>query len=205
MSQNKRLELTFDTFSGKVVLMNIGYIRTSTDTQNDSLQLEALKEAGCEKFFSDVASGSKTDRVGLRECIEFARSGDVIVAWKLDRIGRSLKDLIETVNTLKARDIGLKVLTQNLDTTTPSGMLIFHVFGAIAEFEKSLIQERTAAGLKIARARGRLGGRPKALDKKQKAVAESLYADGKTSISQICKTLGVSRATFYRNIALKAA
>ena len=99
----------------------------------------------------------------------------------------------------------MKVLTQNLDTTTPSGMLIFHVFGAIAEFEKSLIQERTAAGLKIARARGRLGGRPKALDKKQVAVAESLYGDGKTSVSQICKTLGISRATFYRNIALKAA
>jgi len=185
--------------------MNIGYCRISTDTQNDELQLQALKDAGCEKIFSDVASGSKSDRSGLRECIEFARSGDVIVAWKLDRIGRSLKDLIETVNTLKSRDIGLKVLTQNLDTTTPSGMLIFHVFGAIAEFEKSLIQERTAAGLKMARARGRLGGRPKALDKKQVAVAESLYEDGKTSVSQICKTLGISRATFYRNISLKAA
>jgi DNA invertase Pin-like site-specific DNA recombinase len=146
LSQNKRLKLTFDTVSGKVGLMNIGYCRKSQDSQNDSLQLEALKEAGCEKIFSDVASGSKTDRVGLRECIEFARSGDVIIGWKLDRIGRSLKDLIETVNTLKARGIGLKVLTQNLDTTTPSGMLIFHVFGAIAEFEKSLIQERTAAG-----------------------------------------------------------
>ena len=185
--------------------MNIGYCRISTDTQNDELQVQALKDAGCEKIFSDVASGSKSDRSGLRECIEFARSGDVIVAWKLDRIGRSLKDLIETVNTLKSRDIGLKVLTQNLDTTTPSGMLIFHVFGAIAEFEKSLIQERTAAGLKMARARGRLGGRPKALDKKQVAVAESLYEDGKTSVSQICKTLGISRATFYRNISLKAA
>ena len=185
--------------------MNIGYCRISTDTQNDELQLQALKDAGCEKIFSDVASGSKSDRSGLRECIEFARSGDVIVAWKLDRIGRSLKDLIETVNTLKSRDIGLKVLTQNLDTTTPSGMLIFHVFGAIAEFEKSLIQERTAAGLKMARARGRLGGRPKALDKKQVAVAESLYEDGKTSVSQICKTLGISRATFYRNVTLKAA
>jgi len=197
--------LTFDTVSGNVGFMNIGYCRISTDTQNDELQLQALKDAGCEKIFSDVASGSKSDRSGLRECIEFARSGDVIVAWKLDRIGRSLKDLIETVNTLKSRDIGLKVLTQNLDTTTPSGMLIFHVFGAIAEFEKSLIQERTAAGLKMARARGRLGGRPKALDKRQVAVAESLYEDGKTSVSQICKTLGISRATFYRNISLKAA
>ena len=197
--------MTFDTVSGNVGFMNIGYCRISTDTQNDELQLQALKDAGCEKIFSDVASGSKSDRSGLRECIEFARSGDVIVAWKLDRIGRSLKDLIETVNTLKSRDIGLKVLTQNLDTTTPSGMLIFHVFGAIAEFEKSLIQERTAAGLKMARARGRLGGRPKALDKRQVAVAESLYEDGKTSVSQICKTLGISRATFYRNISLKAA
>ena len=185
--------------------MNIGYCRISTDTQNDELQLQALKDAGCEKIFSDIASGSKTDRAGLRECMDFARSGDVIVAWKLDRIGRSLKDLIETVNTLKERGIGLRVITQQLDTTTPSGMLIFHVFGAIAEFEKSLIQERTAAGLKVARSRGRLGGRPKALDKKQVAIAESLYEDGKTSVSQICKTLGISRATFYRNITMKAA
>ena len=185
--------------------MNIGYCRISTDSQNDSLQLQALKDAGCEKIFSDVASGSKTDRVGLRECIEFARSGDVIVAWKLDRIGRSLKDLIETVNTLKEREIGLKIITQQLDTTSSSGMLFFYIMGALAEFEKSLIQERTRAGILASRARGRLGGRPKALDKKQVAVAESLYADGKTSISQICKTLGISRATFYRNIALKAA
>jgi DNA invertase Pin-like site-specific DNA recombinase len=199
------LELTFDTVSGKVSFMNIGYCRISTDSQNDSLQLQALKDAGCEKIFSDVASGSKTDRVGLRECIEFARSGDVIVAWKLDRIGRSLKDLIETVNTLKEREIGLKIITQQLDTTTSSGMLFFYIMGALAEFEKSLIQERTRAGILASRARGRLGGRPKALDKKQIAVAESLYADGKTSISQICKTLGVSRATFYRNITLKAA
>jgi len=199
------LELTFDTVSEKVGFMNIGYCRISTDSQNDSLQLQALKDAGCEKIFSDVASGSKTDRVGLRECIEFARSGDVIVAWKLDRIGRSLKDLIETVNTLKEREIGLKIITQQLDTTTPSGMLFFYIMGALAEFEKSLIQERTRAGILASRARGRLGGRPKALDKKQIAVAESLYADGKTSISQICKTLGVSRATFYRNITLKAA
>jgi DNA invertase Pin-like site-specific DNA recombinase len=199
------LELTFDTVSGKVGFMNIGYCRISTDSQNDSLQLQALKDAGCEKIFSDVASGSKTDRVGLRECIEFARSGDVIVAWKLDRIGRSLKDLIETVNTLKEREIGLKIITQQLDTTSSSGMLFFYIMGALAEFEKSLIQERTRAGILASRARGRLGGRPKALDKKQVAVAESLYADGKTSISQICKTLGISRATFYRNIALKAA
>jgi len=197
--------LTFDTVSGNVGFMNIGYCRISTDTQNDELQLQALKDAGCEKIFSDVASGSKSDRSGLRECIEFARSGDVIVAWKLDRIGRSLKDLIETVNTLKERGIGLKVLTQNLDTTTSSGILVFHVFGAIAEFEKSLIQERTAAGLKVARARGRLGGRPKVLDKKQIKIAESLYEDGKTSVSEICRTLGVSRATFYRNVTLKAA
>ena len=197
--------MTFDTVSEKVGFMNIGYCRISTDSQNDSLQLQALKDAGCEKIFSDVASGSKTDRVGLRECIEFARSGDVIVAWKLDRIGRSLKDLIETVNTLKEREIGLKIITQQLDTTTPSGMLFFYIMGALAEFEKSLIQERTRAGILASRARGRLGGRPKALDKKQIAVAESLYADGKTSISQICKTLGVSRATFYRNITLKAA
>jgi DNA invertase Pin-like site-specific DNA recombinase len=136
----------------------------------------------------------------LKEAIEYARSGDVLVCYKLDRVGRSLKDLIDTVNVLKTKGIGFRVLTQQLDTTTPAGMLIFHVFGAIAEFERSLIQERTSAGLKAARGRGRVGGRPKTMDKKKLSIAESLYKDGKTSVLEICKTLGISRATFCRNI-----
>jgi DNA invertase Pin-like site-specific DNA recombinase len=126
---------------------------------------------------------------------------DELVCDELDSVGRSLKDLIDTVNILKARGIGFRVLTQQLDTTTPAGILIFHVFGAIAEFERSLIQERTSAGLKAARTRGRLGGRPKTMDKKKLSIAESLYKDGKTIVSDICKTLGISRATFYRNIS----
>jgi DNA invertase Pin-like site-specific DNA recombinase len=190
---------------GNPLFMNIGYCRISTDTQNDALQLDALNEAGCERIFSDVASGAKTERSGLKEAIAYARSGDVLVCYKLDRVGRSLKDLIDTVNLLKERGIGFRVLTQQLDTTTPAGMLIFHVFGAIAEFEKSLIQERTSAGLKAARARGRVGGRPKTMDQKKLSIAESLYKDGKTNVSEICKTLGISRATFYRNISAKAA
>ena len=185
--------------------MNIGYCRVSTTDQNLELQQDALSKAGCEKIFEDVASGSKDAREGLQAAVEFAREGDVIVVWKLDRLGRSLKHLIETVTSLKKRGIGFRCLTQNLDTTTSSGMLIFHVFGAMAEFERSLIQERTSAGLKAARARGRNGGRPRALDEKKIGIANSLYADGKTSVAEICDTLQISRATFYRSVKTVAA
>ena len=180
--------------------MNIGYCRISTNDQNLDLQLDELKKAGCERIFQDIASGAKSDRKGLKEAIEFARSGDVIVCWKLDRVGRSLRYLIETINTLKDRGIGFRCLTQQLDTTTPSGMLIFHVFGAMSEFERSLIQERTQAGLQAARARGRLGGRPKSVNENRIASASTLYKDGKMSINQICETLKISRATFYRDL-----
>ena len=183
--------------------MNIGYSRISTADQKLDLQNDELKKAGCEKIFTDIASGAKTDRKGLQEAIEFARDGDCLVCWKLDRVGRSLSHLIETMTLLKERGIGFRCLTQNLDTTTPSGMLIFHVFGAMAEFERSLIRERTNAGLLAARSRGRLGGRPKAMDAKTAKMALTLHKDGKTPISEICRTLKVSRATFYRN--LKAA
>jgi len=184
--------------------MNIGYARVSTADQNLDLQIDALKKAGCEEIFTDVASGAKTDRKGLQEAIKFAREGDVIVCWKLDRVGRSLSHLIQTVTSLNERKIGFRCLTQNLDTTTPSGMLIFHVFGAMSEFERALIRERTNAGLKAARARGRLGGRPKAMDDKTAKMALTLHADGKTPISEICKTLKVSRATFYRSLKTAA-
>jgi DNA invertase Pin-like site-specific DNA recombinase len=185
--------------------MNIGYCRVSTQDQNLELQLDELKKAGCEKIFQDVASGSKDERRGLQEAINFAREGDCLVVWKLDRLSRSLRHLIDTVNQLKERGVGLKVITQNLDTTTPSGTLVFHIFGALAEFERLLIKERTNAGLASARARGRVGGRPKAMDEKKVQIARSLYADGKTSVAEICETLKVSKATLYRNLKLPKA
>ena len=173
--------------------------------QTLDLQRDALQKAECEKIFEDVASGAKSDREGLRECIEFARNGDVIVCWKLDRVGRSLKHLIEVVNELKERGVGFRCLTQNLDTTTSSGMLFFHIMGALAEFERSLIQERTAAGLAASRARGRLGGRPKVDNSQRIEIATSLYIDGKVTVTEICKNLKISRATFYRDLKLKKA
>ena len=189
----------------KCTPMNIGYCRVSTQDQNLELQLDELKKAGCEKIFQDVASGSKYEREGLQDAIAFAREGDCVVVWKLDRLSRSLRHLIDTVNQLKERGIGLRVLTQNLDTTTPSGTLVFHIFGALAEFERLLIKERTNAGLAAARARGRVGGRPKAMDEKKIQIAQSLYVDGKTTVSEICDTLNVSKATLYRNLKLPKA
>jgi DNA invertase Pin-like site-specific DNA recombinase len=185
--------------------MNIGYCRVSTQDQNLELQLDELKKAGCAKVFQDVASGSKDERKGLQEAMGFAREGDCIVVWKLDRLSRSLRHLIDTVNQLKERGVGLKVITQNLDTTTPSGTLVFHIFGALAEFERLLIKERTNAGLASARARGRVGGRPKAMDEKKVQIARSLYADGKTTVAEICDALNVSKATLYRSLKLAEA
>ena len=197
------------TFFGQMLYkctpMNIGYCRVSTQDQNLELQLDELKKAGCEKIFQDVASGSKYEREGLQDAIAFAREGDCVVVWKLDRLSRSLRHLIDTVNQLKERGVGLRVLTQNLDTTTPSGTLVFHIFGALAEFERLLIKERTNAGLAAARARGRVGGRPKAMDEKKIQIAQSLYVDGKTTVSEICDTLNVSKATLYRNLKLPKA
>jgi len=185
--------------------MNIGYSRISTSDQNLELQLDELKKAGCEKIFQDVASGSKDERKGLQEAINFAREGDCIVIWKLDRLSRSLRHLIDTVNQLKERMIGLKVITMNLDTTTPSGKLVFHIFASLSEFERELIRERTIAGLQSARVRGRVGGRPKAMDEKKVQIAKSLHADGKTTVSEICETLNVSKATLYRSLKLPKA
>jgi DNA invertase Pin-like site-specific DNA recombinase len=180
--------------------MLIGYMRISTGEQSLYLQNDDLTKAGCDRIFEDVASGAKSDRKGLKEAIEFCRPGDVLVCWKLDRVGRSLKDLIEIVNTLKNRGVGFRCLTQQLDTTTSSGMLFFHIMGSLAEFERSLIQERTAAGLASARARGRLGGRPKVDNTKRAEVASTLHSEGRTPIVQICETLKISRATLYRDL-----
>jgi len=178
--------------------MLIGYIRVSTADQNTELQEDALKKEKCNKIFKDVASGAKSDRVGLDKALQFARKGDTLVVWKLDRLGRSLKHLIEVVNGLNDSGIYFKSIQENIDTNTSGGKLIFHVFGALAEFELDIIRERTNAGLKAARARGRVGGRPKKLDDKKVALAKSMMADHSNSISDICDTLGVSKATLYR-------
>ena len=183
--------------------MNIGYARVSTQDQTLHLQKDALEKIGCTKIFTDTASGAKAERIGLEEALEYVREGDTLVVWRLDRLGRSLKHLIETISQLDNRKIGFKSLTENIDTTTSGGKLIFHIFGALAEFERNLIRERTNAGLQAARARGRLGGRPKAKalnTPKKITLAQSLYNDKNNTIDEICKTLNISRATLYRYI-----
>src|SRR5918992_1509840 len=180
--------------------MLIGYARVSTQEQTLNLQQDALKKAECSKIFTDVISGVKTERKGLDEALAYVRKGDTLVVWRLDRLGRSLPHLITTMTSLEERGIGFKSLTENIDTTTSGGKLIFHIFGALAEFERNLIRERTQAGLTAARARGRTGGRPKALTGKQLSIAQALYTDPKNSIAEICRMLKVSKATLYRAI-----
>lgn len=181
--------------------MLVGYARVSTADQNLNLQEDALKRAGCEKLFTDVASGAKAEREGLINAIEFCRQGDTLVVWKLDRLGRSIRHLIDTINQLNQRKIGFKSLQENIDTTTSGGKLIFHIFSALAEFERDIIRDRTNAGLKAARARGKKGGRPKAMDAQKVAMAKALYQDVNRDISNICKTLKISRTTLYKYLA----
>src|SRR5438874_3910706 len=169
--------------------MLIGYARVSTQEQTLDLQRDELQQAGCEKVFTDTLSGATADRPGLTDALAFVRPGDALVVWRLDRLGRSLPHLIATVSALRDRGIGFKSLHEQIDTTTPSGKLIFHVFGALAEFERDLIRERTQAGLHAARARGRVGGRPKALDPKKVDMLQRLYNDPANAIDDICRTL----------------
>lgn len=184
--------------------MNIGYARISTGDQTLDLQLDALAKDGCDKVFTETASGAKADRPILEEAMAYARPGDTLVVWRLDRLGRSLQHLMTTVADLRDRGIGFRSLTEQIDTMTPGGKLIFQVFGALAEFERDLIRERTNAGLRAARTRGRTGGRPKALaDPKKRALAQALYDGGTTDIGTICATLGISRATLYRYVETK--
>jgi DNA invertase Pin-like site-specific DNA recombinase len=180
--------------------MLIGYARVSTHDQTLNLQRDALQKAGCNRIFTDTASGAKTERQGLDKALNYVRSKDTLVVWRLDRLGRSLPHLITTMTGLEERGIGFKSLTENIDTTTSGGKLIFHIFGALAEFERNLIRERTTAGLTAARARGRRGGRPKALTPRQLSIAKALYTDKQHSIAEICQTLKISRATLYRAI-----
>src|SRR4051794_38726481 len=170
--------------------MLIGYARVSTGDQTLDLQTDALNAAGCDRVFTDILSGVKAERPGLAEAIDYVRAGDTLVVWRLDRLGRSLPHLIETVTQLETKGIGFRSLTEQIDTTTPGGKLIFHIFGSLAEFERDLIRERTHAGLASARARGRVGGRPKKLTEKQLALAKHLYADKQTDVATICTTLG---------------
>jgi DNA invertase Pin-like site-specific DNA recombinase len=177
--------------------MRIGYARVSTHDQNLNLQRDALKAAGCDKIIEDKASGGKADRSGLQRACELLRKGDVLVVWRLDRLGRTLKHLIEFMAKLEEEGIGFQSLTEAIDTTTPGGKLVFHIFGALAEFERNLIRERTMAGLEAARKRGRIGGRKKALNDNQRALAVQLYRDKQYPVQDICKTVGISKPTLY--------
>lgn len=181
--------------------MKFGYARVSTKEQNIDLQIDALKKAGCEEIFHEVVSGAKTERVELDRLLSLMRQGDTLVIWKLDRLGRSLKHLIELVHQLSDKGIGLQSLNDPVDTTTSQGKLIFNLFACLAEFERDLIRERTQAGLKAARTRGRTGGRPKGLSQnaQRKAIAaEALYKEGQLSVVEICQNLNISKATLYK-------
>ncbi len=178
--------------------MLIGYARVSTPDQNLDLQTDVLKVANCESIFTDIASGAKAERVGLDNAIKSCREGDTLVVWKLDRLGRSLPNLVETVGLLISKGIGFKSLQENIDTTTSGGKLIFHIFASLAEFERDIISERTKAGLSAARARGRLGGRPKSVDEKKQKAALALKSDLSYSVKEICDIVGISRNTYYK-------
>ena len=178
--------------------MDVGYARVSTTDQNLDGQIDMLEKAGCEKIFVDKASGAKKDRQALNDALEYMRSGDTLVVCRLDRLGRSVRQLIDFINELKEHGIGFKSLTEAIDTSTPSGQFFFHITAAFAELERNMIRERTRVGLDAARARGRKGGRKKVIDKQTFKTALQLYEDNKTPVTVFCKQLGISRRTFYR-------
>ncbi len=178
----------------------LGYARISTLDQSARLQTDALKAAGCYRVFTDQASGSLDERVELAKLFDQVRPGDTVVVWRLDRLGRSLRHLIDTVNALSARKVGFRSLTESIDTTTSGGKLVFHIFGALAEFERELIRERTNAGLVAARARGRHGGRPTVMPPDKVATARQMYESKRYTVEAIAKVLGVSRASIYRHL-----
>jgi DNA invertase Pin-like site-specific DNA recombinase len=180
--------------------MLIGYARVSTHDQTLHSQRDALQKAGCEQIFTDTVSGTKTERKGLAEAFSHLRRGDTLVVWRLDRLGRSLRHLIDTITALDERGVGFKSLQENIDTTTSGGKLVFHIFGVLAEFEREIIKERTQAGLQSARSRGKVGGRPKALTQKEVQMLRNMAADKSLTVSDICKTLGIGRTTFYRYV-----
>lgn len=181
--------------------MKIGYARVSTREQNLDMQVMALENTGCEKIYEEVVSGAKADRPIFNNLLKQLRDGDTLVVWKLDRLGRSLKHLVELVHMLIQKNIGLCSLNDPIDTTTSQGRLIFNIFASLAEFERDIIKERTNAGLSAARARGRLGGRPRGIPKGSEATAiaaETLYREGKLSVMQVAKKLNISKNTLYK-------
>jgi DNA invertase Pin-like site-specific DNA recombinase len=180
--------------------MKIGYARVSTQNQNFNLQIDALEKLGCDRIYKETVSGAKSKRPVLEELLQNLRPGDVLAIWKLDRLGRSLKHLVELVGELMDKGVGLQSINDPIDTTTSHGRLTFNMFASLAEFERDLIRERTQAGLQAARARGRLGGRPKGLSQKALSTAaatETLYREGKLSINEIARMLGISKSTLY--------
>ena len=178
----------------------LGYARVSTTDQKPQLQVDALQRAGCYRVFTETASGARTDRPALEKLLDQLRPGDTLVVWKLDRLGRSLRHLVDTITRLADRGIGFRSLQEAIDTTTPGGKLVFHVFAALADFERDLNRERTAAGLAAARARGRRGGRPSVMTAHKLQVAQELHGSGQYTVAAIAKTLGVSRASIYRHL-----
>lgn len=181
--------------------MKIGYARVSTKDQSLELQLDALQKAGCEKIYSEQISGKSTDRPELKKMIDHLRDGDTVVVWKLDRLGRSLRDLVTLVSNFQEQGVEFQSVQDKIDTTTPMGKFAFHLFAALAEFERDIISERTKAGLTAARSRGRKGGRPAGLNKKAQdkaRLAESLYTEKERSIKEICDHLEISKPTLYR-------
>jgi len=182
--------------------MLIGYARVSTQDQTPDLQSDALRAAGCQRIFTEQASGAQRDRPQLKAALDYARdgAGDMLVVWRLDRLARSLGQLIETVEHLETRQIGFRSLTEAIDTHSAGGRLVFHLFGAMAEFERSLIRERTRAGLAAARARGRVGGRPAALSERDLVVARALLADPDITVTEVARRLCVAPSTLYRTL-----
>ena len=178
--------------------MLVGYARVSTLDQKPALQTDALTMVGCERIFTEKASGAQRDRPELKAALAYLRQGDTLVVWKLDRLARSMRQLIETVEDMQARGIELRSLTESIDTATPGGRLVFHIFGALAEFERAVIRERTNAGLQAARDRGKKGGRPKTLGAKDLAVAKAMLADPQISVEEVAARLKISVATLYR-------
>ena len=183
--------------------MRIGYARVSTEDQKLHLQRDALSAAGCDKIFDEKICGSSTRLPARQELLDYARAGDVAVVWKLDRLGRSLRDLVDVVLRLKERGVELCSLHESIDTTTAAGKLTFHVFAALAEFEADLVRERTRAGLAAARSRGAKPGRPRALGTEQVEMARTLLANPNLSARQVAVQLGVHRATLYRYLACR--
>lgn len=177
--------------------MFIGYARVSTEDQEVFLQTDALEKAGCTKLFQDCASGARSDRPGLVEALQFVREGDTLVVWKLDRLGRSMPHLIEIIAQLEKRGVGFRSLTENIDTTTPGGRLVFHLFGALAQFERDLIRERTIAGLKAARDRGRVGGRRSVITDEKLVRARQLIASG-LNVREAAARIKVGKTTLYK-------